>query len=312
MLVIAKLTVTITSFSVSTIASSTDNIGTQTATVTATDVTTVTSTVTEGNTQSETLVLRSDSGGSAAAKRRRSATLVKRQQRVIPAFATAECPEASAFSSACNCIGITPGGTLYIHVNGTTTSTIPRTTSTTVPEVHEATTTVTSTARTLTTSTVFTTVAPTVTAWIFRIGVAEDDPVTNYRGQFWTTVTEDASPFTTRLAYIPASSSDAAPVFIADPDGNIRGGGQNKIFAAASGEVSEPFYLLEDVGSLTEVPCKFDINTFDVTCSSPSQQNWVGANKANSRAVIFNTGNSGDFSSCCTGPFSMKAVPIFD
>ncbi|KAF3923640.1 hypothetical protein ABW21_db0206456 [Orbilia brochopaga] len=305
---IVSNTVTVTSFSTETVASSTDNIGTETATTTATDVTTVTSTITDGSTQSQLLVLRSDSSpANNAKKKRRAAELRIRQARDIPAFATADCPQATAFSSACNCIGITPGGTLYIHVNGTTTSTIPATTTTTVAEVHDATVTVTSTTRTLSTTTLTTTVAPTITSYLFRIAVATDDANANFRGQFWDLTTEDAAPSATRLAYTSASAS--AALFVADGDGLIKGF-NNWTFAAGNVEASEQFYLEASPGPLVEVPCKFDLSTFGVTCNSPSGQDWVGANTANSRAVLFNTQDSSAWSGCCTGPFSLVAVPL--
>ncbi|KAK6527390.1 hypothetical protein TWF281_010570 [Arthrobotrys megalospora] len=42
----------------------------------------------------------------------------------IPAYAAAACSNAAAYSSACKCIGITAGGTTYIHLESTTTTII--------------------------------------------------------------------------------------------------------------------------------------------------------------------------------------------
>ncbi|KAJ6263942.1 hypothetical protein Dda_0079 [Drechslerella dactyloides] len=279
-------TVTITSFSTSTVARSTDDIGTDTVTTTTTDTDTVTTTVTSGSTETETLLLQSDSG--AAAKRRRDASLAKRQAKTIPAFATAGCPEPSMFSSACNCINITPGGTLYIRVNGTTTSTIPGTRTTTVDEVHSTTTSVTVTTNTVTTTTITSTVQPTVTVWIFRVAVGPSATPSSYRGQLWQLTADPPSPSLTRLAYAAASATAAAYLFRAEPDGTIHGI-NDEIFTADSIEQVEQLYLEPPPGSRTEVPCKFDLSTFGVTCSSPSGQNWVGIDQGSSKAVIFNT-----------------------
>ncbi|KAK6540176.1 hypothetical protein TWF694_008995 [Orbilia ellipsospora] len=76
----------------------------------------------------------------------KSAPLVKRDVfNTIPAYATiGGCSNIAAYSSACQCIGVTTGGTTYVRV-GTATTTILVTATTSVTPIPQATTTIVTT-----------------------------------------------------------------------------------------------------------------------------------------------------------------------
>ncbi|EWC47754.1 hypothetical protein DRE_02954 [Drechslerella stenobrocha 248] len=245
---VTENTATATEFITSTIAQSTDDITVATVTDTDVFITTATATATFTSTATVTALLQSDSN--ANAKRRRSMNVVKRQSNdTVPAFATDDCPQATAFASACSCIGITPGGTFYTHFGGTTTETITRTTSITVDETISVTTSTTITTQSVSTTTTTTTITPTATVWAFKIGVSSDSSNGAFAGRSWGLMTESGSQDPIRLNYTTYALGEW---FFADTSNKVLHA-NGLPFSADHVSTTEQLYIRTPTGSAAEV-----------------------------------------------------------
>ncbi|EPS35367.1 hypothetical protein H072_11219 [Dactylellina haptotyla CBS 200.50] len=207
---------------------------------------------------------------------KRQKEFVKRQQKIIPAYAAA-CAQTADFSSACECIGVTAGGTSYTHVGGVSTTTV----------------TVSATA--------------TATNTFFRIRAANVASNGAFAGMYWDTVRESTDNTFQRVHF--TNDTGTALVFRASSTDNNVLGENGTPFAADDLQQGEQVYLQQPVNAENIFPCTLSPASKAVTCgNTTSNQIYLMGNTDNQRVTVLNdisTIPQGVF-----GPLTLEAVAI--
>ncbi|KAF3926393.1 hypothetical protein AA313_de0204146 [Arthrobotrys entomopaga] len=218
-----------------------------------------------------------------------------KRQLTIPSYAS-NCQDAEEYSSACECIGVTTGGTTYIYVPAVTTTVIRTFTITdTTTFSSDSIATVQST-----TTTTVTSEPPVQTR--FRIRATEDEANGIFKGLF---INRETTPNGQGISFVD-NAANGVGTWAATIDGNVTSIDQLGWVVANTGEAAQIYNLLPTAGSANMSVWVHSSNWL----LQVDSQNRIYLGASNSTLFIKSYIDSGNiFANGDTGPLILEAVP---